>query len=272
MRGDMESVVAIFGDTHIGSTTGLCPPKFTIHNEAPGETQIVNHNSTQSCTWEFWENYWRYIDTLVYQGRKRKQKRLVCLFLADMIDGNHHGTRQIIQDVGDQMQVAIDVMQPIVDRADYFYAVNGTVAHAGSEEVAIYKHLGIEYAQTLMIEVDNKIHDIAHHGRVGGRTWTSQAASIATEVIVDCAISKVDLPNFIWRGHCHVIDDSGNKIEGTRAISVPSWQLKTSYAHGIPTVVNRRSDIGGYIVNGGILDESRSRYHGEADERRIIKL
>jgi len=51
---------------------------------------------------------------------------------------------------------------------------------------------------------------------------------------------------------------------------MPSWQLKTSYAHRVSTSV--RSDIGGMIVVDGILDASKARYKGQADERTVIKV
>jgi hypothetical protein len=87
---------------------------------------------------------------------------------------------------------------------------------------------------------------------------------------MDYASQNMPLPNFIWRGHRHVIDDSGNKLPGTRAISLPSWQLKTSF--GWRASANTvRSDIGGYIVvDGNIIDDSRSRYRGQPDQRKII--
>jgi len=86
---------------------------------------------------------------------------------------------------------------------------------------------------------------------------------------MDYASQNMPLPNYIWRGHRHVIDDSGNKLPGTRAISLPSWQLKTSF--GWRASANTvRSDIGGYIVVDGLLDDSKARYKGQPDQRRII--
>ena len=139
-----------------------------------------------------------------------------------------------------------------------------------SIEAQIYRDLGAtEFGQTLTLSVDGIIHDFAHHGRTGSRPWTSGASNLATEVVVDYATSKLPLPNYIWRGHRHVVDDSGNRIPGSRAISLPSWQLKTSF--GWRTAGNTaRSDIGGYIVVDGLLDESKSRYRGQPDQRRII--
>lgn len=268
----MESVIAIIGDTHIGSSTAIAPPKFSIHTDNELETQVVNHNSIQKWSWSCWLDSFEYMKQLVYQGKKRKQKRLIIVLMGDMMDGNHHGTHQIIQDVGDQMLVAKDVLAPWVDAADYAYGILGTETHAGGEEIALYKDFGLDYGATVMLDVDGVIHDFAHHGRVGGRPWTSQAVSIANEVIIDCALQGIQLPNYIWRAHSHKIDDSGNKIEGVRAIGIPSWQLKTRFAYRIPSAVNMRSDIGMYFVDSGKVDETKSRYHGEIANRRIIKV
>lgn len=270
-----KTILAIVCDTQIGSSTALAPPEFKIHNQNTDEEQLVHHNKLQSWIWGNWVDYWDYVKYLAEWTSKRKRKhRIITVHVGDVIDGNHHGTLQIIQDVGDQVIVAMDILQPIIDMSDAFFGVIGTEAHAGnsgSDEISIYKNLGVtEYGQNIMLEVDGKLHDFAHHGRTGQRPWTSAAASIGVEVMLDCGQQGIPYPDYIWRGHKHNIDDSGDRLEGTRVICLPSWQLKTSFAHRL--VANRtRSDIGGYIVNGGLVDNSRSRYKGQPDQRRIIK-
>ena len=83
--------------------------------------------------------------------------------------------------------------------------------------------------------------------------------------------TRITISDYVWRGHKHNIDDSGDRLEGTRVICIPSWQLKTEFGHRV--VPNRtRSDIGGYIVDGGLVDNSRSRYKGQPDQRRNNKI
>lgn len=270
-----KTILAIIGDTQIGSSTALAPPQFTIHNNDPRETQLVRHNELQKWLWDCWTEYWGYVRELAgCKGRHRKH-RIVVVHMGDVIDGNHHGTRQIIQDVGDQLLVAKDVLTPIRDMADVFYGIIGTETHdgpAGADAIAIYRDLDVtEYGQHLMLEVDGKLHDFAHHGRVGRRPWTSAAASIGVEVMLDCGLSGLPCPDYIWRAHNHVIDDSGDRLEGTRVICLPSWQLKTAFANRV-SANRRRSDIGGYIVNGGLIDNTRNRYHGQPDGRKVITI
>jgi hypothetical protein len=167
-----------------------------------------------------------------------------------------------------------ELMLPILAKADGFYGVLGTgPSHAGmdnSTEAQIYRDLGaIEFGQNLTLNVDGVLHTFFHHGRSGGRPWTSSAAGLAAEVMLDFAQAGLPLPNYIWSGHTHRSDDSGSKFRDTRAISLPSWQLKTSFGYRVSSGTVR-SDIGGYIVVDGVVDGSRSRYRGQPDQRRII--
>jgi len=264
-----KTITAIIGDTHIGSTTALSPSTFTIHGRDSKEAQTVGANLLGAWLLENWNEYWKYVYGLV-----GKKNRLIVVHLGDVIDGNHHGSNQLIQEIGDQAQIAADMLKPIAKRADAFFGILGTGAHAGqvgANEVEIYKALGAaEYGQQLTLDIDGLIHDFAHHGRAGRRPWTSAAANLGTEVMIDYAVSGMRPPDYIWRGHNHIIDDSGSKLPGTRVICTPSWQLKTEYGWKV-SANTVRSDIGGFIMDGDRLDDSRARYKAQPDGRRIIK-
>ena len=270
-----KTIFVVFGDTQIGSSTALAPPKFTIHNNDPKETQVVDYNRLQKWLWSNWINFWDYVGVLAGIRGRHRINRIVVAHMGDVIDGNHHDTKQIIQDVNDQALVALDVLRPIFDMADASFGILGTESHAGAgceDEVSLYKELGAtDYGHVLNLEIDGKLHDLAHHGRVGTRPWTSSAAAIAVEVCLDCGNQGTPFPDYIWRAHHHVIDDSGLKIPGTRCLTIPSWQLKTGFGYRV-SANKTRSDIGGFIVNGGVLDDSRSRYKAQPDGRKVIKL
>ena len=269
-----KTITAIIGDLHIGSNTAIAPPEFEIHRRDPKETQTLKSNRLQSWLWDNWQDYWNYVRELA--GGKRRKHRLIIVCMGDVIDGNHHGTPQIVQEVADQVSIALDILRPIVEGADAFYGIQGTGIHvgvAGTDEAAIYRELGAaEYGQQFALEVDGVVHDFSHHpGGSSGRSWTSVAARIGAEVMLDYASFGMEPPDYIWRGHNHVIDDSGLKLPGTRAICTPSWQLKTEYGYRVSS--NRiRSDIGGFIMDGARLDDTRSRYRGQPDGRKVIKV
>lgn len=270
-----HTVLAVIGDTQIGSSTALAPPKFEIHVRERKEIQVVQHNRLQQWLWSCWTDYWDYVKELIGLRGKKRIHRLVLVHMGDVIDGNHLNSKQVITEIDDQIKAALDVLRPLVDMSDAFYGILGTEAHANkssSDEAHIYQELeAIEYGQQLALKIDGLVHDFAHKSRVGYRSWTSAAAGVAIEVAMDYVNSGLKPPAYIWRAHNHMIDDSGYKIPGTRAITIPSWQLKNSWAWSV--AANRvRSDIGGFIVNCGILDDSRCRYMGQPDGRRVIEV
>ena len=267
------SILVVISDTHIGSNTALSPLTFTAHNRNTLEEQVVHANTLQRWLNECWRDFWDYVYSL--QGKGKNKRRLIVVHCGDIIDGNHHQTTQIVQEVADQARIAIELLEPIAYKANAFFGIFGTAAHAGIDvttEADIYRQLNAqEVGQQLTLSIDGVLHDFAHHGRAGRRPWTSAAANLGTEVIVDYAQSGKMPPNYVWRGHNHVIDDSGSKLPGTRVLSLPSWQLKTTF--GWRASANTvRSDIGGMIVVDGLLDDSRARYKGQPDGRKVVTV
>lgn len=268
-----KTIVAVVGDFQIGGNTAIAPPEFTINRNDPQKEQVVRHNSLQAWLWSCWLDYWTYIDYLLEWRGRNKKNRLVIFLLGDIIDGIHHGTTQNIPQVSDQILTAIDVLMPHVDSASATYGLLGTEAHAGKasiDEAAIYTALGVEYGQHFSLEIDGVVHDLKHHGRIGQRPWTSAAAGMAVEAMVDYAECGLKPPNFVWRAHNHRIDDSGTKIAGTRAVCIPSWQLKTSHGHRVSTTT--RADIGGCVIDGGKMDDTKMRYFGQPDGIKVIRV
>ena len=264
------SVIAVISDTHIGSSTALAPLEFTTHSRSGLEAQVTQANRLQAWLYECWVDYWQYVFKLA------RKKRLIVVHVGDVVDGVHHGSTQLMPEVGDQVEAAVDLLLPVVSKASAFFGVLGTgPSHAGmdnSTEALIYRELGArEVGQSLTLEVDGKFFDFAHHGRAGRRAWTSSAAGIAAEVAIDYATSGLRPPDYIFRGHNHVIDDSGAKLPGVRSIALPSWQLKTSFGWRVGTQMVR-SDIGGYLVVDGVLDDSKARYMGQPDGRRVVRV
>ena len=263
------SVLVVISDTHIGSTTALSPLSYTLHNRNTLEEQEVKANKLQHWLYESWTDFWDYVD------HKAKKRRLIVAHLGDVVDSVHHNSTQLVAEVGDQVEMALDLLQPVRERADTFIGIFGTAVHAGQDhatEAAIYKALNADYVgQTITANIDGVICDFAHHGRTGSRPWTTGAPALAAEIMLDYAQSGIELPNLIFRGHRHILQDSGLHFENTRLIQCPAWQLKTS--HGWNVAGNTvRSDIGGIIVSGDEVDLSHSRYRGQPDARKVLVI
>ena len=263
------TILVVLSDTHIGSSTAVSPLRYTIHSRSKNEAQPTEANKLQKWLYANWIDFYDYVKS------KARKHRIIVAHLGDVIDYNHHGSTQLVQEVGDQVEMAKTLLMPYRDIADKFIGILGTAAHAGADhatEVSLYQELKADFIeQQMTIDIDGVRVDLAHHGRAGFRPWSSSAANLASEIMLDYAQSGLPLPNYIFRGHLHVMDDSGSKFENTRLIQCPSWQLRTTYANRVAGNT-RRSDIGAVLLNDGKLDLSHSRYKGQPDGRRVVTL
>jgi hypothetical protein len=272
----LGTLIAIIGDTHVGGSTALAVHEYEYDTGDDNEdgtpiTQKFTATLAQDWLYEKWLDFWRYVWTLKTEGNHR----LLVIHMGDIVDGNHHHTVQAIPYLSVQADMAVQIMLPVANMADRgLYILRGTEAHAGEAaqtEAGIAQALGAKQcAWELILDVDGLILDLAHHGRAGRREYTSAAASVATEAQVDAAQEGRPIPRYVFRAHTHTIDDSGEKVKGTRAFSCPSWQLKTAFGHRIAS--GRRADIGGVIIlPDGSLDLSRIRYTAAPGQRKLVK-
>lgn len=263
------TILVVLSDTHIGSSTAVSPLRYTIHSRSKNEAQPTEANKLQKWLYANWIDFYDYVKS------KARKHRIIVAHLGDVIDYNHHGSTQLVQEIGDQVVMAKELLMPYREIADKFIGILGTAVHAGTDhavETDLYRQLEADYIeQQITIDIDGVLVDLAHHGRAGFRPWSSTAANLASEIMLDYAQSGLPLPNFIFRGHLHTIDDSGSKFENTRLIQCPSWQLRTTYANRVAGNT-RRSDIGGILLNDGKLDLSKARYKGQPDGRKVVIL
>jgi hypothetical protein len=265
-----HTVTAVISDTHIGSHTAIA-----LHEWVLDDGQTIQANLAQDWLYASWLDYWSYVTTLCgIQGRHRKN-RLVVIHLGDIIEGKNHGSVQLMANTEDQMAMACELLRPLAAMADGgFYCTRGTEAHAGDAaqaEVRICKEIGARACEwELLLDIDEVLFDCGHYGRAGRRDWTSSAAGVASEVAISAALAGELIPDYILRGHNHLIDDSGSKLPGIRAIMAPAWQLRTAFGYRIAP--NRRSDIGGMIFDGYNFDGSKLRYHAAPGQKRIISI
>ena len=276
----MSAIVALVSDTHIGGLTSLSLPTWEcdtgeVHEDGTPITQTYTATLAQNWIYDKWLDFWGYVAELA--GRKH---RVIAIHLGDILEGNHHRTVQAMPNLGDQVGMAIEIMRPIANLCSrtkgLLYFIRGTEAHAGEaaqSEVGVAKALGAPCSWEAILDIDGVIVDVAHHGRAGRRDWTSAAAGMVTEAIMDAATDRPPRqpPNYVFRAHNHICDDSGLKNATTRAIAMPAWTLRGAF--GYRAASGRRSDIGGVIIlPDGSLDLSRLRYWAAPGQRRIQKL
>ena len=120
----MTTVIAAVGDTHCGSTVGLCPPIYELNGQGHREA-----NTIQKWLWRSWIDYWHRIDALVEQHNAD----LWVVLNGDIVEGVHHGTTQVVSlRVDDMMNIALSVLEPRVRKAKHLFVTKGTEAHVGA--------------------------------------------------------------------------------------------------------------------------------------------
>jgi hypothetical protein len=270
------TVTAIISDTHIGGFTGLSLPKWEITGNY-GEGIPIEASPAQLWIYNNFLDFWRYVALLAEVKGKYRKHRIICLHLGDIVDGNHHNSIQQLPNPDDQIDMAAHIMTNIASLADGgVYGCMGTEpTHAGSNgahERTVAQWAGFKlYAPELQLNIDGVEVLAFHHGAASRNQWTSRAAGMAARMKLECLDSQLPQPRYVFAGHNHIIDDSGEKVPGTRAVSCPAWQLKTGF--GYRAAAGIRSDIGGIIIlPDGSLDFSKSRYRADAPgQRRSMK-
>ena len=236
--------VAIFSDSHCGSTLGLCPPSFTLDD---GGTYFPSRG--QMWLWYHWKAYWE----LVAEIHKRNGGSLYVVSNGDLVDGDHHDTSQIItRNKSDQSKLAVAALEPmLVLNPDYIFVVRGTEAHVGqSGYTEIEPDTGNHSWYYLKIEVGGVKFDIAHHGKSGSKHWTkmNSAISDAVDVTMQYYERGERPPDVIIRSHKHTPIDTFDNY-ASRLLMLPSFQVTTSFGHKIAS--GRVLPIGAYVFSCG---------------------
>jgi hypothetical protein len=261
-------VIAITSDLHAGSTVALCPPHIQLDDG--GE---YHASKAQRWLWDCWTDFWRKVDA----ERVTQKAELYQVYNGDLVDGNHHGTTQILSGNPTAQAAVVNAILavPMALKPDKIWFIRGTEAHVGpsaafEERIA----LGLSKDRRPVVKEDsgNASHwhvkldvqgyrmDFAHHGRVGTRPWTKPnvVMNLAAEIFYQHAESEQPYPHLAVRSHMHQFVDTGTAHK-VRVVQTPAYQLATAYIHRIaPGVI---ADVGGIIVT--ILD-------GQATVRPVL--
>lgn len=252
----MRHVLAVVSDIHAGSTVGLCCPEPVELDDGgtylPSRAQQWLHNR--------WVTFWQRV-----AAAKKGADSLTILCNGDLVDGDHHGTFQIIsRDPAVQMWIAKQLFAPVLALdPTQVVVVRGTEAHVGKnagaeEHFARWLHKeGVKVPKdpaTKMLswwafrgKIGALVVSAAHHGRMGQRPWTKGGIShnLAAQIVMEHANRGDPIPDLAVRSHMHQYFDTGQAVR-TRLIQTPAWQLHTSFAHKV--VPESLADIGGVII------------------------
>ena len=243
-KSEPPALVAMVGDLHVNSTTGL-PPGLSFPLDDGGTYRA---SKTQRWLLDAWLNYWSIIDA----RQKEHGAELFVIINGDIVDGDHHDTRQIItRNETTQGRMAVHILDPVAQRCkpDHLFVTRGTSSHVGhcaAWDEKIAEDLGAHPARRiddlvvawshwyLKVAFRGVKFDVMHH-TTRSKVPRSKGAS-AGRLAADTQGRYIDRgewpPDLVVRSHVHVSEDSDDNHR-TRAIILPCWQGPTEYGHTI---------------------------------------
>lgn len=273
MKKQKPVVIAVTSDLHCGSTVGLSPERIALDDGGAYEA-----SNAQRWMWANWCDLWSQADTL----RKTLGANLYAVFNGDLVDGNHHGTTQILSGNPNAQAAALNACMavPLALKPHGLVFIRGTDVHVGqsaSAEERIADGLrrdkrpvignddtGTASHWHFKMELQGVRLDFAHHGRVGTRPWTKPnvVMNLAAEIFMDHASQGIPHPHLAVRSHMHQYVDT-HDAHPTRVIQTPAWQLASSFIHRIAP--GKLADIGGVflVIQNGELTVKPMRYRPE---------
>lgn len=252
--------LVVVSDIHSGCRLALCPPEGITLDD--GGT--YKPSSFQKKLWKYWRIFW---DEFVPEAVKGEPYGVV--INGDATEGNHHGaTTQISQNLGDQIEIAFKVLDPIAKKCKgKFWLIRGTEAHVGPSAVneeLLAKRLGAvpnkegQYARyELWKNVGPKLVHLLHHvGSTGSQAYEATAVhKELVESFVESARWRRVPPDVIVRSHRHrhiettiATGDDGHNTGRATAVVTPAWQGKTPFAWKVPGARLSTPQFGGIVI------------------------
>ena len=242
-------VLAIIADTHINSTTALCPP--VVQLDDGGE-----YRSSRLQRW-LYGSFQEYVSEVKHQAQGAE---VVTVLNGDIVE---HDTKKrsfqiITPNRATVTSMAVDVLEPLADISDRLYFVRGTAAHVG-KSASYEETLAKDFTNTVPALNGASSHwqlrrifggvrfDIAHHARMSGiyrnrANWINQKAA---DTEGEYWRMNMKPPQVLVRSDQHRYSTSGDNYS-VAGFTTPCFQLHTEYIYKI-NGENSTPDIGGLI-------------------------
>lgn len=254
-------VLGVFSDTHCGSTVALCPRE-GVHLDDGGS---YHPSPAQLWLCDHWDAGWAHVERILERETKLGPTEFGFVSNGDATDGNHHKTTQILAGAeGAHIKAATECFRtPLKLGPKWVWIVRGTEVHVGKSgglEEGLAVALDREGAPLvrdvntnawswwyLPMELNGKLLDFTHHGRMGQRSHTraGYARHFAHDLWAERVMRGEEPPHLAVRSHYHVYEDTGpsHPTRGvTRVVQMPAWQLHTAFTRKV--VPESLSDIG----------------------------
>jgi len=241
------AVVAIVGDLHINSTVGLCPSRVQLDD---GGT--YHPSKAQWWILRCWDDYWQHVAAI-------ERSALYVVVNGDLVEGLHHRATQLVtHNEETQLDMALQLLEPVARLADYLFVVRGTEAHTGpsaqweehlaDDLSAVRDKVGLTASWWyLPLEVEGVTFDIQHHPQRRSMLLSTRDVAASREADgVWQAYHEIDRrpPDVVVRSHAHYWAKGWSRE--VFCCICPPWQVSTAYGNRLG--VNRRVEpVGGLI-------------------------
>ena len=207
--------IGFLGDVHAGSWWGLWP------RESLPERGYVGVRYLLDC-WEDLQRTWpKQLDLLILTG--------------DLIEGPQRKSGGIgVFAVSDREQVegAIELLQPFTNRAKKVIRITGTPYHDGHGDplLALDYALGVDHTcQVLDLQLEGGVLNAAHHPMGGSTLYQGTGTDReALWSVISSGTHRTVETRWIVRAHRHHF--LHQRSEHKDVVQLPCWQLQTPYA------------------------------------------
>jgi hypothetical protein len=259
-----DTLHVVMSDMHTGSIYAL-----TQAGAWQGQkTAIIHPTSRQQKIRKQFELY----AAAVKDERKGIKVRLI--IDGDNVDGIHHSSGDVF--TSDPLEMADVNIQLISEfqkrinwqRGDELYIVKGTEIHTRDFENYIGEQLGAVmdgqfYAyELLQLNTNGVISWFTHHGPNAGdgHNEGNNMMNFLKRIYYNAIKNRTVIPDILYTAHVHNPTYSTfcwhdmNVFKTMHGIILPSWQLKTRYAHMVaPVSLNKIGGVSQRITADGVI-------------------
>lgn len=254
--------LVVVSDIHGGCGMALPPPgdKFPLQDKGfyvPSKMQLAIR--------DMWDEFWG-----EWVPDRTEGEPYAVVVNGDCIDNTHHkSTTQISQNLEDQKNVAVAILEPLVEKCGgLMYVLSGTAAHSGQsgcDDEGVAKSIGAIQDRTgryARYELWKRIGAVlVHVTHTIGTTASQQYESTAVhkemvEAFTEAGRWHNEPPDFVVRSHRHRHFETKITTHKGMASSVvtPGWQGKTPFTRHIAGGRLSQPQFGGILIRQGDRD------------------
>lgn len=263
-------------DPHNGSIYGLHPNyikqgnEWVTVDEAGGWHYKNNpHYYLNSKQLRIWRHFESGVDNLSV-FRKRYDCDLIIIVEGDAIDGDHHGTHELVTaNESEQMLSHVEMMKWVMDKMEFqagldkLIYIEGTESHVRDNEEVISQFLPAEKfgrfscIPFLELEVQGNLLWMYHHGVAAGYSYSQGAGlyNYIKGIYIDRRMNQKRPPNLVMTAHTHKREHqtyrhNGHELHG---LILPPLQEKTRFTRRLPRAIvhETRTGISPVLIKDG---------------------